>query len=83
MEWWVKKVRSANEAGPHCVVLQSGQLAIIATIDSCHLPLRCGDKLTPLANARYCINGNLANSVKVIKARPYTTEHWAEAVTPA
>ena len=83
MEWWVKKVQSANETGQHCVVLQSGQLAIIATIDSCHSPLQGGDKLTPLANARYCINDNLANTVKVIKARPYRTGHWAEASAPA
>ena len=81
MEWWVKKAQSANAAGPHCVVLQSGRLAVIATIDPCHPPLRCGDKLTPLAHARYGINGNPANTVKVIKARPYSTEHWAEAVT--
>ncbi|WP_434584040.1 histidine kinase [Klebsiella sp. R390] len=83
MEWWVKKMRSANETGQYCVVLQSGQLAIIATIDSCHSLLQCGDKLTPLANARYCVNGDLANTIKVTKARPYSTEYWAEAVTPA
>ncbi|MFK3705532.1 signal transduction protein PmrD [Raoultella sp. BIGb0138] len=78
MEWWVKKVQSGQEAEPHCVVLQSGQLMIIAEIASRDCGLQCGDKLTPLANARYCINNDTARTLKVIKAVHFSAERWAD-----
>ena len=56
MEWWVKKVRKNSMTSSCCVVLQSGALEMIAEIEACRLHLQEGDKLTPLANARYCLN---------------------------
>jgi signal transduction protein PmrD len=61
-----------------CVVLQSGALEMIAEIEACRLHLQEGDKLTPLANARYCLNNNPAQTLKILKATHYSSERWAK-----
>ncbi|EOF4706833.1 MAG: histidine kinase [Klebsiella huaxiensis] len=77
MEWWVKKVRKESASAHTTVVLQSGQLMIIAEISLCRRRLQEGDKLTPLANALYCINGDKALTVKVLNATHFSAERWA------
>ena len=74
MEWWVKKVRKNSMTSSCCVVLQSGALEI----EACRLHLQEGDKLTPLANARYCLNNNPAQTLKILKATHYSSERWAK-----
>ncbi|HBT3176153.1 TPA: histidine kinase [Klebsiella aerogenes] len=77
MEWWVKKVRKRTSAAPGCVVLQSGQIVVIAEIETlCRL--QEGDKLTPIPNALYCINNNSAATLKVVTASHFSAEHWAQ-----
>ncbi|AJF73986.1 MULTISPECIES: histidine kinase [Raoultella] len=75
MEWWVKKVCTETTR----VVLQSGQLLIIAEIEPCRCGLKIGDKLTPLANARYSINDDPAVTLKVQKATHFSAERWADS----
>lgn len=77
MEWWVKKVRKESASAHTIVVLQSGQLMIIAEITLCSHRLQKGDKLTPLANALYCINGDKALTVKVLNTTHFSAERWA------
>ncbi|HIE9228273.1 TPA: signal transduction protein PmrD [Klebsiella variicola subsp. variicola] len=78
MEWWVKKVRKNSMTSSCCVVLLSGALEMIAEIEACRLHLQEGDKLTPLANARYCLNNNPAQTLKILKATHYSSERWAK-----
>ncbi|HIE9107445.1 TPA: signal transduction protein PmrD [Klebsiella variicola subsp. variicola] len=78
MEWWVKKVRKNSMTSSCCVVLQSGALEMIAEIEACRLHLQEGDKLTPLANARYCLNNNPVQTLKILKATHYSSERWAK-----
>jgi signal transduction protein PmrD len=78
MEWWVKKVQSSKETQDYCAVLQSAHLMVIAEITTRQCALQCGDKLTPLANALYCLNDNPALTLKVIKATHFSSERWAE-----
>ena len=78
MEWWVKKVQDNASASLCRVVLQSGALEMIAEIEACRLHLQEGDKLTPLANARYCLNNNPAQTLKILKATHYSSERWAK-----
>ena len=79
MEWWVKKVRKNSMTSPCCVVLQSGTLAMIAEIEACRLDLQEGDKLTPLADARYCLNNNPTQTLKIRNASHYSSARWANA----
>ncbi|MEF3090205.1 histidine kinase [Enterobacter sp. 10-1] len=79
MEWWVKKVCAETTR----VVLQSGQLLIIAEIEACRCRLKVGDKLTPQANARYGINDNPAMTLKVKKATHFSPERWADSTYSA
>ncbi|STS91823.1 polymyxin B resistance protein pmrD [Klebsiella variicola] len=51
---------------------------MIAEIEACRLHLQEGDKLTPLANARYCLNNNPAQTLKILKATHYSSERWAK-----
>ncbi|MDP1211629.1 histidine kinase, partial [Klebsiella pneumoniae] len=37
------------------------------------------DKLTPLADARYCLNNNPTQTLKILKATHYSSERWANA----
>ena len=53
-------------------------LMVIAEITTRQCALQCGDKLTPLANALYCLNDNPALTLKVIKATHFSSERWAE-----
>ncbi|MGS1885565.1 histidine kinase, partial [Raoultella planticola] len=62
----------------YCAVLQSAHLMVIAEITTRQCALQCGDKLTPLANALYCLNDNPALTLKVIKATHFSSERWAE-----
>lgn len=78
MEWWVKKVQSSKQTQDYCAVLQSAPLMVIAEITTRQCALQCGDKLTPLANALYCLNDNPALTLKVIKATHFSSERWAE-----
>ena len=78
MEWWVKKVQSSKQTQDYCAVLQSAHLMVIAEITTRQCALQCGDKLTPLANALYCLNDNPALTLKVIKATHFSSERWAE-----
>ncbi|HFI5639161.1 TPA: histidine kinase [Raoultella planticola] len=78
MEWWVKKVQSSKQPQDYCAVLQSAHLMVIAEITTRQCALQCGDKLTPLANALYCLNDNPALTLKVIKAMHFSSERWAE-----
>lgn len=78
MEWWVKKVQSSKKSGHHYAVLQSAHLLIIAEITLQRCGIQCGDKLTPQANALYCLNDDPATTLKVIKAAPFSVERWAE-----
>jgi signal transduction protein PmrD len=77
MEWWIKKLRETPTATHTCAILQSGQLTIIAELTPCGRRLQEGDKLTPLANALYCINGDKSITVKVLNATHFSTERWA------
>lgn len=79
MEWWVKKVQDNSPSIPCRVVLQSGALEMIAEIEACRLRLREGDKLTPLADARYCLNNNPAQTLKIRNASHYSSARWANA----
>ena len=79
MEWWVKKIQDNASASPCRVVLQSGTLEMIAEIEACRLHLRVGDKLTPLTDARYCLNNNPAHTLKILNATHYSSERWANA----
>lgn len=74
MEWWVKKVQDNASASLCRVVLQSGALEMIAEIEACRLRLREGDKLTPLADARYCLNNNPTQTLKIRNATHYSSE---------
>jgi signal transduction protein PmrD len=74
-----KKVRKNSMTSSCCVVLQSGALEMIAEIEACRLHLQEGDKLTPLANARYCLNNNPAQTLKILKATHYSSERWANS----
>lgn len=78
MDWWVKKVQSSKQTQDYCAVLQSAHLMVIAEITTRQCALQCGDKLTPLANALYCLNDNPALTLKVIKATHFSSERWAE-----
>ncbi|HHT0463216.1 histidine kinase [Raoultella planticola] len=78
MEWWVKKVQSSKQTQDYCAVLQSAHLMVIAEITTRQCALQCGDKLTPLANALYCLNDNPALTLKVIKATHFSSERWEE-----
>lgn len=78
MEWWVKKVQSSKQTQDYCAVLQSAHLMVIAEITTRQCALQCGDKLTPLANALYCLNDNPALTLKVMKATNFSSERWAE-----
>ncbi|ELH1431254.1 histidine kinase [Raoultella ornithinolytica] len=60
MEWRIKKVQSSKNAQDYYAVLQSAHLLVIAEITTRQCALQCGDKLTPLANALYCLNDNPA-----------------------
>ncbi|SQC71248.1 histidine kinase [Klebsiella pneumoniae] len=71
MEWWVKKYRTTLRPASCRVVLQSGALEMIAEIEACRLRLREGDKLTPLADARYCLNNNPTQTLKIRNATHY------------
>ena len=51
---------------------------VIAEITTRQCALQCGDKLTPLANALYCLNDDPAKILKVIKATHFSNERWAE-----
>ena len=82
MEWWVKKVQSSEESPDYCAVLQSSHLLVIAEITTRQCALQCGDKLTPLANALYCLNDDPAKILKVIKATHFSSERWAEITQP-
>ncbi|HCQ8615696.1 TPA: signal transduction protein PmrD [Klebsiella pneumoniae] len=73
MEWWVKKVQDNASASLCRVVLQSGALEMIAEIEACRLRLREGDKLTPLADARYCLNNNPTQTLKIRNATHYSS----------
>ncbi|EML6552771.1 histidine kinase [Klebsiella michiganensis] len=76
MEWWIKKLREASTSTHTHAVLQSGQLTIIAELTSCGRRLQEGDKLTPLANALYCINDNKSLTLKVLNATHFSAERW-------
>ncbi len=78
MEWWVKKVQDNASASLCRVVLQSGALEMIAEIEACRLRLREGDKLTPLADARYCLNNNPTQTLKIRNATHYSSERWTK-----
>lgn len=80
MEWWVKKVQDNASASLCRVVLQSGALEMIAEIEACRLRLREGDKLTPLADARYCLNNNPTQTLKIRNATHYSSERWTNAL---
>ncbi len=82
MEWWVKKVQSSKKAQDYCAVLQSAHLLVIAEITTRQCALQCGDKLTPLANALYCLNDDPAKTLKVIKATHFSSERWVEIAKP-
>ncbi|MCS5958422.1 histidine kinase [Klebsiella variicola subsp. variicola] len=78
MEWWVKKsTKKFNDqlllrrAAERCAGDDCG-------IEACRLHLQEGDKLTPLANARYCLNNNPAQTLKILKATHYSSERWAK-----
>ncbi|HEP1062582.1 TPA: histidine kinase [Klebsiella aerogenes] len=77
MEWWVKKVRKNSSTATTCVVLQSGQIVVIAEIES-RCSLQEGDKLTPGPNALYYINNNGAATLRVISASNFSAERWAQ-----
>ncbi|QGN38745.1 histidine kinase [Klebsiella oxytoca] len=77
MEWWIKKLRENPTSGHTCVVLQSGQLMIIAELAPCPRRLQEGDKLTPQADALYCINDDKTVTVKVLNATHFSPERWA------
>lgn len=79
MEWWIKKLREDPTSTHTRVVLQSGQLTIIAELTLCCRRLQEGDKLTPLANALYSINGDKNITVKVINATHFSAERWTAA----
>ena len=79
MEWWLKKVQDNASASLCRVVLQSGALEMIAEIEACRLRLREGDKLTPLADARYCLNNNPTQTLKIRNATHYSSERWTNA----
>ena len=73
MEWWVKKVQDNASASLCRVVLQSGALEMIAEIEACRL------RLTPLADARYCLNNNPTQTLKIRNATHYSSERWTNA----
>ncbi len=52
---------------------------MIAEIEACRLRLREGDKLTPLADARYCLNNNPMQTLKIRNATHYSSERWTNA----
>ncbi|HHD0737854.1 histidine kinase, partial [Klebsiella pneumoniae] len=52
---------------------------MIAEIEACRLRLREGDKLTPLADARYCLNNNPTQTLKIRNATHYSSERWTNA----
>jgi signal transduction protein PmrD len=66
MEWWIKKLHETSTSTPTHAVLQSGQLTIIAEL-TLRPTFTGGDKLTPLANALYCINDD-KSIIKVLNA---------------
>ncbi|MDR8336186.1 histidine kinase, partial [Acinetobacter baumannii] len=37
------------------------------------------DKLTPLADARYCLNNNPTQTLKIRNATHYSSERWTNA----
>ncbi len=80
MEWWVKKVQD-NASASLCRVVLSGALEMIAEIEACRLRLREGDKLAsiPLADARYCLNNNPTQTLKIRNATHYSSERWTNA----
>ena len=80
MEWWIKKLHETSTSTPTHAVLQSGQLTIIAELTSCGRRLQEGDKLTPLANALYCINDNKSITLKVLNATHFSAERWGAIV---
>lgn len=80
MEWWIKKLRETLTSTHSHAVLQSGQLTIIAELTSCGRRLQEGDKLTPLADALYCINNDKALTVKVLNATHFSADRWAAIV---
>ncbi|MDP1491935.1 hypothetical protein Q6292_30205, partial [Klebsiella pneumoniae] len=43
------------------------------------LRLREGDKLTPLADARDCLNTNPTQTLKIRNATHYSSERWTNA----
>ncbi|MCY0262362.1 histidine kinase [Klebsiella pneumoniae] len=78
MEWWVKKVQDNASASLCRVVLQKRCAEMIAEIEACRLA--CGkDKLTPLADARYCLNNNPTQTLKIRNATHYSSERWTNA----
>ncbi|ARI09407.1 histidine kinase [Klebsiella grimontii] len=80
MEWWIKKIHENSTSTPTHAVLQSGQLTIIAELTPCGRRLQEGDKLTPLANALYCINGDKSITIKVLNATHFSAERWGAIV---
>ncbi|EMX9092412.1 histidine kinase [Klebsiella oxytoca] len=80
MEWWIKKLREAATSIHTWAVLQSGQLTIVAELTPCARRLQEGDKLTPLADALYCINNDKTLTVKVLNATHFSADRWAAIV---
>lgn len=72
----IKKLRETRRSHYAHAVLQSGQLTIIAELTPCGRRLQEGDKLTPLANALYCINGDKSITIKVLNATHFSAERW-------
>ncbi|GAA6609027.1 hypothetical protein nublan015_46550 [Klebsiella pneumoniae] len=63
------------------LILQLSKSSIYSTkpIEACRLRLREGDKLTPLADARYCLNNNPTQTLKIRNATHYSSERWTNA----
>ncbi|MBD3703590.1 histidine kinase [Klebsiella pneumoniae] len=78
MEWWVKST-GQRFGQPLPRRASERALEMIAEIEACRLRLREGDKLTPLADARYCLNNNPTQTLKIRNATHYSSERWTNA----
>ncbi|WP_336219394.1 signal transduction protein PmrD [Citrobacter amalonaticus] len=77
MEWRVKKSCCNKTSGKHVLVLSDtgDSLKMLAEVQSDWV-VSAGDMLSPLKDARYCINRDKSRTIKILDARHYTSEEW-------
>jgi signal transduction protein PmrD len=79
MEWVVKTSCYNKTSGKHTLVLNvlGGSLKMLADVKT-DVVLNAGDILSPVQNALYCINRKRERTLKILDARRYTCEEWAQ-----